>query len=129
MWHDIDDQILPVGVVSVDGQKSKVTFGARTVRTWKLLKFKSVTFKTNGISGLVAFQMYTDQQGRRRISGVKEKGLAFTIACARALRMAEPNGRYSAKLESAGFITVDFSHRLPQGWRPQTQRRRDDKRD
>ena len=45
MWHDIDDQILPVGVVSVDGQKSKVTFGARTVRTWKLLKFRSVNVR------------------------------------------------------------------------------------
>ena len=127
MWHDVDDQILPVGVVSVDGQKSKVTFGARTVRTWKLLKFKSVNVKTNGVPGLVAFQMYTDQRGTRRISGVKEKGLAFTIACARALRIAEPNGRYSAKKESDGFVTVDFSHRLPQGWRPQAQVRRNAK--
>ena len=129
MWHDIDDQILPVGVVSVDGQKSKVTFGARTVRTWKLLKFKSVNVKTNGIPGLVAFQMYADQRGTRRVNVAKQKKLTLTIACGRALRIAEPNGRYSAKKESDGFITVDFSHRLPQGWRPQAQRRRDEKRD
>ena len=127
MWHDIDDQILPVGVVSVDGQKSKVTFGARTVRTWKLLKFQSVNVKTNGIQGLVAFQMYADQRGARRINRGKQNKLTLTIACARVLPMTEPNGRYPAKLESAGFITVDFSHRLPQGWRPQAQRRRDDK--
>jgi hypothetical protein len=127
MWHDIDDQILPVGVVSVDGRKSKVTFGARTVRTWKLLKFRSVNVKTNGIPGLVAFQMYADQRGTRRVNVAKSHKLTLTIACSGALRMAEPNGRYSAKLESAGFVTVDFSHRLPQGWRPQAQRRRDDK--
>jgi len=129
VWHDLDDQILPVGVVSVDGAKSKVTFGARTVRTWKLLKFQSVTIKTNGVPGLVAFQLYTDQQGRRRVNVAKPHKLTLTIACGRALRIAEPNGRYPAKKESDGFVTVDFSHRLPQGWRPQAQRRRDEKRD
>ena len=129
MWHDIDDQILPVGVVSVDGQKSKVTFGARTVRTWKLLKFRSVNVKTNGIPGLVAFQMYADQRGTRRVNVAKSHKLTLTIACSGALHMTEPNGRYPAKLESAGFVTVDFSHRLPQGWRPQAQVRRDEKRD
>ena len=129
MWHDVDDQVLPVGVVSVDGQKSKVTFGARTVRAWKLLKFKSVTVKTNGVPGLVAFQMYADNRGRRRINMARQKKLTLTIACARTLRITEPNGRYLAKKENDGFVIVDFSHRLPQGWRPQAQVRRDEKRD
>jgi len=117
MWHDIDDPILPVGVVSVDARKSRVTFGARTARAWKLLKFKSVTVKTNDVPGLVAFQMYTDQRGTRCINVAKQKKLTLTIACAAALRMAEPNGRYSAKKEKDGFFTVDFSHRLPSGWK------------
>ena len=123
MWHDIDDQILPVGVVSVDGRKNKVTFGARTVRAWKLLKFQSVTVKTNGTPGFVAFQMYSDQQGRRRVNVAKQKKLTLTIACAGALRTTEPNGRYLAKKQMDGFIVVDFSKRVPAGWMPNAERR------
>ena len=129
MWHDIDDQILPVGVVSTDIRCSRVIFGAKTVRAWNLKQFQTAAVKTNGVPGLVAFQLYVDGRGSRKVSYAGTGKSTLAIACGGALHIAKPRTRYLASRQKGGFIVIDFSQPAPVGWRPQAQRRRDEKRD
>ena len=120
-WHELDDHSLPSGVVAVDTKGGRVTLGVKTVKTWRLDRFHSVTPLINNAPGLLAFQLHTDDQGKRTLLSGSSGTLA--VACQTYLRQAgAKRGRYLAKLEKGGLIVIDFTTALPQGWLPQKER-------
>ena len=123
MWRDIEDRTLPRGVVSVEGSErapDRVLFGAKTVKAWKLDKYRSVTPQENSNPSLIAFQFFKDSRGKRAWSHSGHRGASRAVSCQRSLKNAgAKKGRYLAVRDKDNFVVVDFSHKLPAGWTPQ----------
>lgn len=99
---------LPVETVSVGEKRHGITFGTATVDAWNLNKFKSCHILTDANQpSVVAFQFFEDKSGdyctdRFRVS-------CLTVHCISLLKkMYVKPGRYHAKRDRAGLITVDF---------------------
>lgn len=107
MWSDLEERNIPAGVVAVNKGVTHVVFGASTVRSWGLKRYKTVSPKINDNPDLVAFQLYEGNEGTRCLH-TRGKADTRCVSCASAIRGAgaEP-GRYRAHHRD-GWITVDF---------------------
>lgn len=109
MWHKVQERTMPLGVASVDKAISRVSFGAGTVRAWKLRRYQSVSPQYNDAPGIVAFQLYKNGIGDRRLIRAGRGGETLAVSCQRTLKRAGAvPGRYKVHKTQAGFLTVNF---------------------
>ena len=113
MWHKVAERTMPVGVASVDKAVSRFSFGAATVRAWKLRRYQSASPQYNDAPGLVAFQLYKNGVGDRRLLRAGRGGETLAVSCQRTLKRAGAvPGRYKVRKKEAGFLTVNFLQSL-----------------
>jgi len=113
MWHEVEERILGLGIVTVDNRMTKVTFGIETIQKWRLHRFHSVTPMYNDESHLAGFQFYENGDGKRRMSSSRGKrSSSLAVSCAGLLKKlnAKP-GHYPIRKERDGFLTVNFALR------------------
>jgi len=111
MWHEIRERTLPAGIVSVSTGSTRVVFGTKAMRAWRLWRFHTVTVLYDNEADLVAFQFHENGDGNRVF--VKfGLGDARYVSCQGLLRIhgVEP-GRYRIRKQRDGFFTVDFALR------------------
>jgi len=98
---------LPSGVISIDNRLKTIRFGAMTIRTWKLKRFKTVNLLFDDESGLAGLQFLEDYTGTVMFG--KHGSNGRLIYCKDLLKAAKAEpGRYRAQRKASGFITIDF---------------------
>jgi len=119
MWREVEERTMGVGIGSIDVRSSRFSFGAATVRAWNLTRYHSATPLQNDSPGLVAFQMYVNGDGNRRLLRAGRGGETLAVSCQRVLSQAGAKpGRYKMHRDRDGFITVDFARGKPDQFAP-----------
>jgi len=111
MWREIQERTLPAGMVSVSTGSTRVVFGTKTMRAWKLRRFHSVTVLYDDKADLVGFQFHENGDGNRSFVRFG-LGNACYVSCQGLLRThgVKP-GRYHIRKERDTFLTVNFGLR------------------